>query len=72
MSSTVTQIHNSLPAGALYSEPLIFEDCVEVLVAPFALEPDILDEVPFPAHPQSLQQRDRGIVLAVGASDDSM
>src|SRR5260370_31131287 len=56
-------------AGA---RPFFAQHCVLILVAPLALEPRVVDKVPFSFHPQPLHQRDRRSVAAIGGSDDAV
>src|SRR5580692_2085475 len=54
------------------ARPLLAQHCVLILVAPLALEPSVVDEVPFPAHPEPLHQRDGRSVAAIGSRDDAI
>ena len=57
---------------ALLTEPFFLEDGIQILIPPLALKPDILEKMPFAAHPKTLQQGHRGGILTVGNRDDAM
>src|SRR5580700_494711 len=59
----------SRTAGA---RPFFAKHCVLILVTPLALEPRVVEKVPFPFHSQPLHQRDRGSVAAIGGRDDAV
>src|ERR1700722_4142923 len=54
------------------ARPFFAHNSVLILVAPFALEPRVVEKVPFPFHSQPLHQRDRRRVAAIGGSDDAV
>src|SRR6202167_2463846 len=54
------------------ARPLLAQHRVLILVAPLALEPCVVDEVPFPFHSQPLHQGDRRSVAAIGSRDDAV
>src|SRR5258708_2965254 len=53
------------------ARPFVADRCILVLVAPFALEPCVMDEVPCPFHSEPLHQRDGWSVAAIGSGDDA-
>src|SRR5712691_2716656 len=57
---------------SLLTEPFFLEDGIQILIPPLALKPDVLEKMPFAAHPKALQQGHRGGILTVGNRDDAM
>src|ERR1700722_11008288 len=51
------------------ARPFVANRRILVLVAPFALEPGVVEEVPCPFHSEPLHQRDRWSVAAIGGGD---
>src|SRR5579862_3748832 len=54
------------------TRPILAQHDVLILVAPFALEPRVVDEVTSPLHPEPLHQRNRWGVAAIGSGDDAV
>jgi hypothetical protein len=39
--------------NGVLAQPLFPQNCIQVFISPLALEPNVLDKVSFPPHPQS-------------------
>src|SRR5713226_5063790 len=57
---------------AMFAQPLMLEDGIQVLVCPLSLEPHVLDEVTLAAQAQALKQRYRRCILTVCNRDHTM